>query len=70
MQRFDMNSLYGSSLDEDAQLDYFKEMYPIALRKMQSIVDEACDKMEYDNSLMYDEYPDKVMLKRKSLELV
>ena len=70
MQRFDMNSLYGSSLYEDAQLDYFKEMYPIALRKMQSIVDEACDKMEYDNSLMYDEYPDKVMLKRKSLELV
>lgn len=70
MQRFDLNSLYNNNVDEDAQFEYFKTMYPVSIRKMQNIVDEACDKMEYDNSIMYDEYPDKVMIRKKSKELV
>lgn len=70
MSKFDMNSLYGNCVDEEEELYYFKSMYPAAMRKMQSIVDEECDKMEYDNSLMYDEYPDKVLLRKKSSELL
>lgn len=35
-------------------------LYPKEVMEIQRLIDESCDKMEYDGSLMYDEYPDKV----------
>lgn len=35
-------------------------LYPVEVMSIQSQVEEQCDRMEYDGSLMYDEYPDKV----------
>ena len=29
-----------------------------------SVVEDECDQMEYDGSMMFDEYPDKVMFER------
>lgn len=46
------------------ELDYFKSLYPMAVKKRQVLVDEACDQMEYHGSLMYDEYPDRVSVYR------
>ena len=43
--------------------DYASEnryLYPIEVMSIQSQVEEQCDRMEYDGSLMYDEYPDKI----------
>lgn len=42
------------------ELEYFKGLYPASVRRCQTLVDEACDAMEYDRSPMYDEYPDRV----------
>ena len=42
------------------ELEYFKGLYPASVRRRQTLVDEACDAMEYDRSPMYDEYPDRV----------
>lgn len=39
-------------------------LYPMQVRNMQMAIQEMCDKMEYDGSLMYDEYPDKVCVER------
>ena len=30
---------------------------------------EACDELEYEGSMMYDEYPDQLSLRKKSLEI-
>lgn len=46
------------------ELDYFKSLYPMAVKKRQVLVDEACDQMEYHGSPMYDEYPDRVSIYR------
>ena len=35
-------------------------------RKIQPLVEEACDRMEYDGSFMFDEYPDQLQLRRLS----
>lgn len=35
-------------------------LYPIEVMEIQKIIEDRCDQMEYDGSLMYDEYPDKV----------
>ena len=38
------------------------ELYPRDARQIQSLVDRECDRMEYDGSMMFDEYPDKFMM--------
>ena len=39
-----------------------QEMYPRDARKIQSMVDEECDRMEYEGSMMFDRYPDRLMM--------
>lgn len=43
---------------EEMDIEYMKKMYPELARQIQAYIDEECDKMEYDGSYMYDEYPD------------
>ena len=38
------------------------EMYPLMARRLQPYVEECCDRLEYEGSMMYDEYPDRFML--------
>ncbi|TCK87894.1 hypothetical protein EDC19_2738 [Natranaerovirga hydrolytica] len=47
---------------DEMDIEYMKRMYPELARQLQYYVDEECDKMEYDGSYMYDEYPDKESL--------
>ena len=42
----------------------FQELYPSLARQIQPLVEEACDRMEYEGSLMFDEYPDKLLIRR------
>ena len=44
----------------------FQELYPSLARQIQPLVEEACDRMEYEGSFMFDEYPDKLLLRRLS----
>ena len=39
-----------------------QELYPRDARQIQSLVDRECDRMEYGNSVIYDEYPDRLQL--------
>ena len=55
---------YDNSEDLDRDVDYFRQLYPNTVRSIQSAVDDECDKLEYDGSFMFDEYPDKVTLER------
>ena len=41
----------------------FRELYPALARQIQPLVEEECDRMEFDGSMMYDEYPDKLGLR-------
>jgi hypothetical protein len=52
----------SQSDDDRRDVDYIKRLYPKTFFKMQELVEEECDKMEYDGSLMYDEYPDKMLV--------
>ena len=39
------------------------EMYPLMARRLQPYVEECCDRLEYEGSMMYDEYPDQLQLR-------
>ena len=45
-------------------IEYLKSMYPSGIKILQGYVSEACDRLDYKNSPMYDEYPDHLMINR------
>ncbi len=61
---------YGSgvwSVPEDRileDLEYLQQMYPTYAKKYQKAISSAVDKMDYGNSFIYDQYPDKLALQR------
>ncbi len=61
-----MMPLYGYDNCEDAakDFDYMKQLYPKKAKLILSLIEEECDKLEYDGSCMFDEYPDRVYLGR------
>ena len=44
--------------------DYLMSMYPSGVKMIQQYVSEACDRMEYQNSPIYDQYPEEIMIDR------
>jgi len=58
-------SLYGQQ-NEDVlrDLEYFRQMYPAEVRRHQIRIAEILDKMDYEGSVIYDEYPDRYTLER------
>ena len=55
---------YDNSADLDRDVDYMKQLYPGTAKRIQKDVDDECDKMEYDGSMMFDEYPDREYLEK------
>ncbi|MCD7825549.1 MAG: hypothetical protein LUH14_06285 [Clostridiaceae bacterium] len=53
--------------DKAAQnIDY---LYPLEVMEIQKEIVEACDKLEYDGSFMYDAYPDKVRMEKLARDI-
>ena len=50
--------------ENERDMQRLKEMYPEVARDILKFVEEECDKMEYEGSMMFDEQPDRVMLSR------
>ena len=47
---------------QEREARLMKSFYPRTAAQVQSLVERECDRMEYDGSMMYDEYPDKFMM--------
>lgn len=45
-------------------LEYLQQMYPVEAKKYQKTIVEVVDKLDYDGSMIYDEYPDKWQIYR------
>lgn len=45
-------------------MEYLQQMYPTYARKYQSAVSSVVDKMDYEGSFIYDQYPDKLTMQR------
>lgn len=47
---------------ERMDFEYMKSLYPDVPKRILPYIEEECDRMEYENSMVYDEYPDKLQL--------
>ena len=61
---YPMQTVYMEEMDYARDMQKLKDMYPKEVQEIQNIVEEECDKMEYDGSLMFDETPDRLMLRQ------
>lgn len=64
---YDENSMYKGFVgfaedNEDAQ--FLKSLYPGEVMALQILVEDALDKLEYDGSILFDQYPDKIRILR------
>lgn len=63
-----MSFFPGSTWETENERDErrFQELYPALARQIQPMVDEECDRMEYDGSFMFDDFPDQMQIQRLS----
>lgn len=54
---------YDDERTERRDIEYLRSMYPDIPKRLLPYVEEECDRMEYENSMVYDQYPDKLQLK-------
>ncbi len=45
-------------------LEYLQQMYPMEAKKYQKIIAETLDRIDYEGSMIYDEYPDRWQIYR------
>ena len=63
---YPMPLAYDDEKIERRDYEYMKSLYPVMAKKVLPYVEEECDRMEYQCSMMYDEYPDQLQLRMMS----
>ena len=58
------DDFYEQERYANQELRRFRANYPENAALIQNYVEDACDRMDYEGSRMYDEYPDRYMLKK------
>ena len=46
----------------DKDYTYMKQMAPMPAKRLADQIEDVCDRLEYEGSFLYDEYPDKTTL--------
>lgn len=50
-------------------LEYLQQMYPKEAKRYQKVISGILDKLDYEGSMIYDEYPDKWQLYKLSKDI-
>lgn len=58
-----------TQLESESFPEENKYLYPVEVAGIQQEIEEVCDRMEYDGSIMYDEYPDKVQIEAMAKDI-
>ncbi len=59
-----MRTFMEEMREEERELRKLRSMFPDAAKLLLPYVEEECDKMEYEGSPMFDEYPDRTTIYR------
>ena len=51
-------------------LEYLQQMYPAEAKRYQKMIASMLDKIDYDGSMIYDEYPDRMRLYSLTQDIV
>lgn len=51
-------------------LEYLQQMYPAEAKRYQKVIASILDKIDYEGSMIYDEYPDRWQLYKLSMDVL
>lgn len=54
--------LFDGEQEQERDRQVMQSYYSSRAARIQKMVEEECDRLEYDGSMMFDEYPDKFMM--------
>lgn len=54
--------LYDDERRDRMDFEYMKSMYPGAAKQLLPYIEDECDRVAYEGSVMFDEYPDQLQL--------
>ncbi len=60
----------GKLMEFEDDIQYMKQLYPGMCKKILQNIEERCDRLEYEGSVLFDSYPDKVTLERMAKEIL
>ncbi|MGF0065506.1 hypothetical protein ACQRCQ_09590 [Lachnospiraceae bacterium SGI.085] len=61
---YPMQNLYETEMEYERDMQRMKDLYPREVKKILICVEDQCDELEYQGSMMYDEFPDRLMLEK------
>lgn len=56
--------LFDQEKEQDRDLQVMKSFYSARAARIQELAEQECDRMEYDGSMMFDDYPDHLMMRK------
>ena len=59
---YPMPMQYDDERMERRDFEYMKSMYPMTVKRLLPYIEEECDRMSYEGSMIYDEYPDQLQM--------
>lgn len=68
-QKYPVYNLAKCNSKNSKDIEYLRMLYPREMCELSQLIKDECDKMDYDGSMMYDEYPDKLMYMKKCNEI-
>ena len=54
--------LYDDERKDRMDFEYMKSLYPDAAKQLLPYIEDECDRVAYEGSMMFDEYPDQLQL--------
>ena len=63
---YPMPLLYDDERMEQRDIEYIKSMFPMMAKRILPYVEEEVDRMAYEGSFLYDEYPDRLQMQLMS----
>ena len=63
-ETFQMPEFLEQERDQEMEQEMIKSFYPREALRIQEFVEQECDKLEYEGSVMYDEYLDKYRMEQ------
>lgn len=51
-------------------LEYLQQMYPAEAKRYQKVISDILDKLDYEGSMIYDEFPDRWQLYKLSADIL
>lgn len=51
---YPLQNVYMTELEYERDMERMKELYPQEAKRIQKLVEEECDKLEYEGSMMFE----------------